>query len=133
VGVVVVSRPLGAAVAGWDAFLLDVFLRRADVDGFIARLSVTSVDPGRLVSFRACVEQIAAAASVASVTGGPSGSVLPDSGVDMISTREAGVMLEVTESRVRQMLRGGALDGRRVGRSWLVSRVSVEARLERAA
>jgi excisionase family DNA binding protein len=41
-----------------------------------------------------------------------------------LSPEEASVLLDVSPSRVRQLLRSGALEGRRVGRSWLVSRAA---------
>jgi hypothetical protein len=41
--------------------------------------------------------------------------------VEDLSVAEAANALEVDESRVRQMLRSGALSGRHVGRAWVVS------------
>ena len=43
-----------------------------------------------------------------------------------VTTKEAAEMLGVSERRVGQMLAAGALTGRKVGRSWLVDRGSVE-------
>jgi hypothetical protein len=36
----------------------------------------------------------------------------------------------VSQQRVRQLLDGGKLSGMKVGRDWLVSRVSVQQRLD---
>ena len=44
-----------------------------------------------------------------------------------LSPVEASVLLGVSSSRVRQLLRSGVLYGRRVGRSWLVERSAVES------
>jgi excisionase family DNA binding protein len=44
-----------------------------------------------------------------------------------ITPEEASVLLDVSPSRVRQLLRSGVLHGRRVGRCWLAQRAAVVA------
>jgi excisionase family DNA binding protein len=44
-----------------------------------------------------------------------------------MSPKQAGEMLNRTDSRVRQLLRRGDLPGRRDGRRWVVRRADVEA------
>jgi excisionase family DNA binding protein len=48
----------------------------------------------------------------------------------MLSVPEAAAALGVSQQRVRQLLDGGKLSGMKVGRDWLVSRVSVQQRLD---
>jgi excisionase family DNA binding protein len=45
-----------------------------------------------------------------------------------IDTARAADLLGVSPNRVRQLARGGVLGGRRVGRTWLVSRTDCELR-----
>jgi excisionase family DNA binding protein len=47
-----------------------------------------------------------------------------------LSPKEAAELHDVTDSWIRQLLRDGAVDGRRIGRSWLVSRSSLAAFFE---
>ncbi len=130
------GRPLGAHVAGSDAFLLDAFLRRhqRELDAFVDRLAMTGAEPGRLRSLRDVVNAIHTAAEATSATSarkdvaGGAGSGLA---VDIeITVKEASHMLLKTESWVRQLLRNGELDGRQVDGRWQVSRSAVLARLE---
>lgn len=65
----------------------------------------------------------AAAEAEALVTEGAAGSD------EEIDTNRAALLLAVTPSRVRQMLRCGALFGRRDGRAWTVDRGSVRTYL----
>jgi excisionase family DNA binding protein len=44
-----------------------------------------------------------------------------------ISTAEAARIIDCNDSRVRQLLRAGKLEGERVGRDWLVKKSSAEA------
>lgn len=47
----------------------------------------------------------------------------------MLSTKEAADKLGITEVRVRALLEKNLLDGTKVGRTWVVSEESVEARI----
>jgi excisionase family DNA binding protein len=54
--------------------------------------------------------------------------IAPASVVDMeIDTKKAAELLNLTTSRVRQLLRSGVLPGRLVGRCWVVKRSAVIA------
>jgi excisionase family DNA binding protein len=48
----------------------------------------------------------------------------------MVSVPEAAEALNVSQQRVRQLLEGGKLTGTKVGRDWLVSRASVDQRVQ---
>lgn len=50
-----------------------------------------------------------------------------------VTTAEAAEIIGCVDSRVRQLLREGTLDGERVGRDWLVVKKSAEryAKMER--
>jgi excisionase family DNA binding protein len=50
---------------------------------------------------------------------------------DYITTSEAAEIIGCVDSRVRQLLRAGTLDGKRLGRDWLVSRNSAEGYSEK--
>lgn len=55
---------------------------------------------------------------------------------DLLSVKDAATRLGVSEQRVRTMLRSGEIEGRQIGKRWVVSPASVEARAsagERAA
>ena len=49
----------------------------------------------------------------------------------MLSTKEAAERLDISEVRVRALLEKHLLEGTKVGRTWVVSEQSVEARLRR--
>jgi excisionase family DNA binding protein len=50
-----------------------------------------------------------------------------EEGSTEINTEAAANLLGVSASRVRQMMRGGEIQGRKMGRVWLVSLASVQA------
>jgi excisionase family DNA binding protein len=141
-----VSRPLGAHVGGSDAFLLSMFLQRRDVrvefDEWLDRLAVVrGVDPGRLRSLREVVYTIHAAGRAARAAADEADGVSAisarkgviadiDGGSRQeleITPKEASAMLNLTESRVRQMLRKAELEGRKVDGLWRVPLTAVAA------
>jgi hypothetical protein len=139
-------RPLGAFITGSDAHLLDAFLRRhrAEVDGFLGLVTAAGYPAGLVRSFRAAVEQIHTAAAVSgsvasAAEAGSSEAVraLPSttpstapSKPTTVTSQEAALMLGRSGRRVLQLLAAGRLDGRLVGRCWVVERASVLAYME---
>jgi hypothetical protein len=118
-------------VAGSDAFMLSTFLRRANFEAWLGRLSATSLDRGRLVSLRDAVDTIVAAAAdyTACVDANaqvPVAQVEPELAHDdeWITTNVAADLLKVSPSRVRQ-IRKAHLEWRAVGRQYEVTRSSV--------
>jgi len=67
--------------------------------------------------------------SSAAETVPPPGSVSQAPAAE-IDTETAAKMLDVSSSRIRQIIRSGKIAGRKVGRVWLVSVASVKAYLE---
>lgn len=49
---------------------------------------------------------------------------------EILSTREAADILNLGQAAISRLLRIGKLEGRRIGREWIVYRSSVEAYLE---
>lgn len=52
---------------------------------------------------------------------------------DAISTKDAGVLLGISEQRVRTLLRCGAIEGRQIGKQWITSDAAVNAYLSDGA
>jgi excisionase family DNA binding protein len=132
------ARPLGASVRGFAAatfaLLLDVPLQRriAELERS-PRVDRRYVDELRVAfaELQQAGEEWQAWRHSISVDGSVS-EVLAEIGSgsaqhEEITPEEAAGMLTVTASRVRQLLRDKELEGRKVGRSWLVERAAVLA------
>lgn len=127
--------PLAAPVAGFPAVVCAALLRErlptlAVHPDYVAQcravLAALDEAAGQWRTWRqACAEAEASAAvdGSAAVTATATGAGLAE-----IDTATAAVRLRVSPNRVRQLLRAGALGGRRVGRTWLVSAATVEQR-----
>jgi excisionase family DNA binding protein len=122
--------PLAAPVDGYAAYRLAAFLREHDFAAALAhdersgrinsdvtarvRLTAAKIEKAgkEWLEWRASVDE---SVSEAVTETGPSSDqeITPD---------QAAVLLKVTPSRVRQLLRDEVLNGRRVGRQWLVAR-----------
>lgn len=131
-------RPvLGASVAGFSAYVVALVLD-ADLPARIERLQANHADPALIAELRATWVTVAEAArqwaawraSVdAIITALPAET--PRELAREIDTGTAAGALGVTSSRVRQMLRGGQLTGRRIdARTWVVDRASVLLAME---
>lgn len=127
------SRPvLGAHVDGFPAWVIALVLD-ADLPARIERLQASRADPALIAELRATWARIGEAgrqwqewraSADAIITALPREATkeLPRE----IGTGRAADALGVTPSRVRQMLRGGQLTGRRIdARTWVVDRASV--------
>jgi hypothetical protein len=132
---------LGSLVHGYSAVVLADLLDRHGPDQLV-RLQ-QSVDAGHLPvgylhEVTQCWADIRAAAAlwrsmrsrpaVAAADGSVSSPVTATPGalaVEMLDTDQAADLLHVTPNRVRQLIRGGELTGRKAGRTWLVSGASI--------
>lgn len=130
---VTLPRPLLVApVWGCAAAALRVVLdeRLAQVEKLAAAGAVTAQDLADTRNQFAAIREAARAwmASRASADGSVSAgqTEMPPPSVHEISTDRAADMLGLTPRRVRQMLAAGLLEGRQVGRTWMVARGSVE-------
>lgn len=130
-------RPLlGASVRGLAAAWL---WRRvqAEATGAPAALArVAGTDAGRQLEQALAELREAAAQWEERVTGGPVSAVgSPETGleetgaqspvVDYMGTGEASSVLGVTPRRISQLAQAGVLEGRKVGRTWMLRRPSV--------
>jgi excisionase family DNA binding protein len=125
-------EPSGVLVSGMCAAvfasMLRVPLRR--------RVSLASgIDPANRDELLSNFEELArvgrgwmASRPRVSVAAGSVTEMVSASSVDMeINTEKAAELLNLTTSRVRQLLRSGELPGRLVGRRWVVKRSAVMA------
>ena len=133
---------LGAHVSGFAAFVLCKML--ADqLPGRLVSLTRMAeagrLDPARVSELTSTWAHIRVAAeawatwraAVDESAEDPVAEVDPQSSQE-IDTATAATLLQVTESRVRQLARGGVINARRVGRTWLVSRSDCEIRRDAA-
>lgn len=132
------SRPLGAHVGGFSAFVIADLLaehlpaRMVSLSGSAER---GRLDPRRIAELAETWAQIREAGRAwsqwrASVD--ESTEVLPAEmpavSLQEIDTATAAGLLDVTESRVRQLARSGDIAARKAGGVWLVSRSEIEMR-----
>lgn len=137
-----VGPPLGAYVAGFSAYVIEMLLAEQLPDRLVRHRELVEagkLDPARLAELTHTWAQVRAASAQwkawrssvdASAEDPPAeiASGLPSE----IDTATAAAILRVTESRVRQLARAGQLGGRQVGRTWLLRRSDVELRREAA-
>jgi excisionase family DNA binding protein len=130
------NRPLlGASISGFSAWQFALMLRES-LPRRVAELRSAQVHPEYVRQLKAAYAELVEAgeqwqerrvsadeSAETPVTEIGSSSVQHEE----ISPEEASVLLDRSPSRVRQLLRGGVLPGRHVGRHWLVERAAVEA------
>lgn len=130
--------PLGAYVAGFAAQILAKILADELPHRLVSlqRLAEEGkLHPDRLAEVTRMWAHVRAAArqwstwraSVDGSTEDPSAEIAPRSSSE-IDTATAATILQVTDSRVRQLARNGQIGARQVGGRWLVSRSDVELR-----
>jgi excisionase family DNA binding protein len=138
------ARPLlGATVAGPAAVVLAKLLDE-HLPARLVRLQLL-VERGQLGAewlaetvhvYRAVRAAAAAwqdAPAVDAATADPTAAAGRDSEATEIGTETAADLLGVTPNRVRQLLRGGVINGRHVGRTWRLDLADVKQRMERSA
>jgi hypothetical protein len=123
------SEPfLGAHVAGWSAFALDVILRRHAKD-YIRTMSTAQQREmeatRRAIHAAALLWRASTSASATAQT--PAAEIRPQSQSEELTTPQAAIMLDLSEQRVRQLAVRWAAEGlaRKVGRVWLLDRAAV--------
>jgi Helix-turn-helix domain len=124
------SEPfLGAHVAGWSAFALDLILRRYRRD------YAPVMNPAHQREMEATRGAIHAAAllwgastSASATTQTPATEITPRLESEELTTSQAAMMLNLSEQRVRQLAARWTAEGlaRKVGRAWLIDRTAVE-------
>ncbi|SCL17716.1 DNA binding domain-containing protein, excisionase family [Micromonospora nigra] len=138
------ARPLlGAHVSGPAAVVLAKLLDEHLPDR-LARLRLL-VERGQLGAewltetlhtyraVRAAADAWRDAPAVAAVTADPPAAAGRDCEGTEIGTETAADLLGVTPNRVRQLVRGGVINGRHVGRTWRLDLADVKERMEKSA
>jgi hypothetical protein len=119
---------LGAHVAGWSAFALDVILRR------YGREYAPVMNPAQqreMEATRRAVHDAAllwrASTSASATTQTRAAEITPLLESEELTTSQAAVMLDLSEQRLRQLAVRWAANGlaRKVGRIWLLDRTAV--------
>lgn len=133
------TRPLlGAHISGPAAVVIAKLFDEHMPDR-LARLQLLvergRLDPSWLAevthawrSVRAAAAAWERAPAVDAATAYPATAAGRDSEQDEITTETAADLLKVSPNRVRQLLRSGVINGRRVGRTWAVDAKSVKER-----
>jgi hypothetical protein len=131
------GRPmLSAPVSGFAAFVIVGVLDKSMPERIrhLERLvEAGRLHPNRLRELRHAHAAIRAAADVWRECAAADDSTAEQATADRpdsteIDTTTAAELLGVSPNRVRQLARGGLVNGRRIGRTWLVERNSVEIR-----
>ena len=120
---------LGAHVAGWPAFALDVILRRYGRDYTPVMNPAQQRDmeaTRRAIHSAAVLWHASTSASATAQT--PATEITPRLASEELTTSQAAIMLDFSEQRVRQLAVRWAAEGlaRKVGRVWLLDRTAVE-------
>jgi hypothetical protein len=119
---------LGAHVAGWPAFALDVILRRYGRDYAPV---MSQAQQGEMEATRRAIHAAAvlwgASTSASATTQTPATEITPRLESEELTTSQAAIMLNLSEQRLRQLALRWAADGlaRKVGRAWLLDRTAV--------
>jgi excisionase family DNA binding protein len=130
------ARPLAAPVRGFSALVIVGELRESLPTRLEGLAASGGVHPGYLRELRETWGDLCEAAEqwkAWKLAQAGDGSAEPQNVADLscstsMTAGEASTVLEVSSSRVRQLLRAGVLEGRRVRGRWLVDRASVEIR-----
>ncbi|MGI5236482.1 helix-turn-helix domain-containing protein [Dactylosporangium sp. CA-139066] len=126
-------------MGGFSAFVISVLLAKhlpAELVSLGRKVEEGRLDPAQLVAVRQTWAQVIAAAEMwkarrASADGSTEvlAAEMPAGSDPWIDTAVAADLLGVSTSRVRQLLRSGALAGRRAGGVWWVHRADCESYL----
>jgi hypothetical protein len=119
---------LGAYVAGWPAFALDVILRRygRDYTPVMNPAQRREMEATRRAIHTAAVLwQASTSASATAQT--PTAEITPRLASEKLTTSQAAAVLGVSEQRVRQLAARWVYQGlaRKVGRTWLLDPAAV--------
>jgi excisionase family DNA binding protein len=134
------GRPaLAAPVAGFGAFVVAKALKRSLPDLLVSlqRMSESGrAHPDLIGEVTATWAAINAAAeewsqwrTAADGRAAERVTAIPERSTE-IDTDTAAGLLHVSPNRIRQLIRGGDLPGRKVGRTWLVDRTAIDLRRE---